>query len=153
MTHAPEVKDSFVLVRIGDRRCAVAANLVAEMSPPVRLHKFPHTTEMITGVIVRRGRIVPVCDAHAILGERKSFASVFYLITECKSAGTNELLAIAVNGESELVSGELQTAKTTEPGYISGTLLVGTDSVPVLNLTVLAGVLSTPNESRSEAHS
>ena len=37
-----------------------ARRAVAELAPPVRLHTFPHTTPLFAGVIVRRGRIVPV---------------------------------------------------------------------------------------------
>ncbi len=153
MTHAQSARDSFVLFQIGDRRFAVAANLVAELSPPVRLHKFPHTTTLVSGVIVRRGKIVPVCDASAVVGARKSFANLFYLIAECNAAEPGELLAIPVNGESELVSGAMQLREDTAPGYISGTLAVGADSIAVLSIDVLAGALKATPPSSSEAHS
>lgn len=141
MMHKQEVRDSFVLVRIGDRRFAVDANSVAEMSPPVRLHKFPHTSRMVSGVIVRRGKIVPVCNATEVVGSRKSFSSVFYLITERNLSRAGELMAIPVNGESELASGtlqEMQPGEEVAPEYIAGHLSLGSDSIPVLNLGVLA---------------
>ncbi|PYU16923.1 MAG: hypothetical protein DMG37_01220, partial [Acidobacteria bacterium] len=53
---------SFVLLRLGERRFAVAAYGTAELVAPSRVFRFPHKTPKIEGVILRRGRIVPVCD-------------------------------------------------------------------------------------------
>ena len=149
MTLTHNARDSFVLVHIGDRRFAVAAGAVSELSPPVRLHTFPHTTDPVSGVIVRRGRIVPVCNASAVLGGRRSSANLFYLVAECHVAGSAELLAIPVNGESELVSGKIQPPDDTAPSYISGTLPAGADSIAVLDLGILAGTLRQPSLSSS----
>ena len=149
MTLTKNARDSFVLVHIGDRRFAVAADAVSELSPPVRLHTFPHTTDPVSGVIVRRGRIVPVCNASAVLGGRRSSANLFYLVAECHVAGSAELLAIPVNGESELVSGKIQPPDDTAPSYISGTLPAGADSIAVLDLGILAGTLRQPSLSSS----
>jgi chemotaxis signal transduction protein len=147
MTHPQEGRDSFVLIHIGDRRFAVAASFVAELSPPVRLHRFPHTTSLVSGVIIRRGKIVPVCNASGIVGGRKSSANLFYLIADGSVAESGELLAIPVNGESELVSGEIRPAESTAPGYICGTLLAGEDSIDVLDLSALAGALEASSKS------
>src|ERR1700675_2969418 len=57
--------DSFVLLRLGERRFAVAAVNIAELVAPSRIFRFPHRTKEIEGVILRRGRIVPVCDVAA----------------------------------------------------------------------------------------
>jgi chemotaxis signal transduction protein len=35
---------SFVLLRLGDRRFAVAANQIAELVAPSRIFRFPHHT-------------------------------------------------------------------------------------------------------------
>jgi chemotaxis signal transduction protein len=154
MTRTQDVRDSFVLVRIGDRRFAVAAGVVAELSPPVRLHTFPHTTAPVSGVIVRRGKIIPVCNAGAVVGGKRSSANLFYLVAEYSIAGSAELLAIPVNGESELVSGEMQPRDASAPSYISGTLPAGADSIGVLDLSVLAGTLrQTSASSTSEVPS
>ena len=53
---------SCVLLRLGERRFALAADQVAELVPPSRIFRFPHRTPEIDGVILRRGRTVPVCD-------------------------------------------------------------------------------------------
>ena len=153
-THAEEVRDSYVLIHIGDHRFAVAANLVAEMSPPVRLHRFPHATNLVSGVIVRRGKIVAVCNASGVVGSRKSSANLFYLITDASVAASGESLAIPVNGESELVSGEIQPHQDSTPKHISGTLLAGEDSIDVLDLRALSDALeAAANSPQAEARS
>jgi chemotaxis signal transduction protein len=153
-TAAREARQSFVLVRIGERRFAAPANLVAELSPPVRLHRFPHTTSLVSGVIIRRGKIVPVCNASDIVGGRKSSANLFYLIADGSAAESGELVAIPVNGESELVAGEIRPAEQAASGYICGTLLLGEEAIDVLDLRVLAKALETNAESsRAEGQS
>src|SRR5437763_12524498 len=77
MTVSTELElKSFVLLRLGDRRFAVAADQTAELVAPSRVFRFPHRTPKIEGVILRRGRIVPVCDvAEKLIGtilDRKS---------------------------------------------------------------------------------
>ena len=151
---AQEARQSFVLVHIGERRFAAPANLVAELSPPVRLHRFPHTTSLVSGVIIRRGKIVPVCNASDIVGGRKSSANLFYLIADGSAAESGELLAIPVNGESELVAGEIRPAEQAVPGYICGSLLLGEEAIDVLDLRALAKALeANAGSSRAEGQS
>ena len=126
--------NSFVLLRIGHRRVALAANLVAELAPPVRLHTFPHQTPMLAGVIVRRGRVVPVIDTEPVLGGKSPLSHRFYLIAHRSVGNASELGAIPVNGECELASGEMQPPGMDRPAYVAGTLTVGDDSLDVLNL-------------------
>jgi chemotaxis signal transduction protein len=125
--------NSFVLLQIGDHRVALPADLVAELAPPVRLHTFPHTSKLIAGVIVRRGRIVPVYDAGLVLGGRTPSSQRFYLIARRQIGKATELGAIPVNGECELASGEMQPPAMDRPAYVAGTLAVGDESLDVLN--------------------
>ncbi|HXA78760.1 MAG TPA: chemotaxis protein CheW [Candidatus Acidoferrales bacterium] len=129
-----ERENSFVLLQIGAQRVALPAGLVAELAPPVRLHAFPHSSKLISGVIVRRGRIVPVYEAALVLGGRSSSSQRFYLIARWQVGNASELGAIPVNGECELASGEMQPAAMGRPAYVAGTLAVGDDSFDVLNL-------------------
>src|SRR6267154_385348 len=63
---------SFVLLRLGDRRFAVTATQIAELVAPSRVFRFPHHTSEVEGVILRRGRIVPVCDvAEKLIGNSR----------------------------------------------------------------------------------
>ena len=75
-------RKSWVLLHVGNRRFALPAESVVELAPPVRLHDFPHTSRLIAGVIVRRGRIVPVYDVAPVLCGRESSVHRFYLIAE-----------------------------------------------------------------------
>ncbi len=134
--------NSFVLLQIGRRRVALPANLVSELAPPVRLHTFPHTTPMLAGVIVRRGRVVPVIDTEPILDGKTPLSHRFYLIARRSIGPADELGAIPVNGECELASGEMQPPAMDRPAYVAGTIAVGDDSLDVLNLDVFSSVKS-----------
>jgi chemotaxis signal transduction protein len=135
-------ENSFVLVQIGNRRVALPAGLVAELAPPVRLHVFPHTSKLIAGVIVRRGRIVPVYEVGLALGGRRSASQRFFLIARWQVGSAGELGAIPVNGECELANGEVQPPAMDRPLYVAGTLAVGEDSFDVLNLDAFAASYS-----------
>jgi chemotaxis signal transduction protein len=148
MTQAQDFHNSFVLIHMSGKRFAVPASRVAELSPPVRLHTFPHTTALVSGVIVRRGKIIPVCNANALFGGKRSSANLFYLVAECGSSSSPELLAIPVNGESELASGGVRPPEESSPGYIAGILSAGEESIGVLDLAALAGAV---NASQSPA--
>lgn len=126
--------NSYVLLQIGHRRVALPAAQVAELAPPVRLHVFPHTAPMLAGVIVRRGRVIPVIDTEPILGGKPPLSHRFYLIAHRRVGGVNELGAIPVNGECELTGGEMQPPGMDRPAYVAGTIAVGEDSLDVLNL-------------------
>jgi hypothetical protein len=117
---------SFVVFQMDTRRFALPAGDIVELAPPVRLHMFPHTTPLLKGVIVRRGRIVPVYDA-AVLGGRGASTHRFFLIARNDARTGSELAAIPVAGECELVSGELQPAPS-RPAYVSGTLAIDAPS-------------------------
>ena len=125
---------AFVLLQVGDRRVALPAHLVSELAPPVRLHLFPHSSRFITGVIVRRGRIVPVYDANSVFASQNSSAQRFYLIAHRRLGKITELGAIPVNGECELISAEMQPPTGERPTYVAGTIAVGDELLDVLDL-------------------
>lgn len=97
---------SFVLVPLGSRRIAFAAESVIELSAPEKVQNFPHATPWICGVIVRRNRVVPVCDVGKLFGGEPLWPSRFYLIAEWQEAGVRDWCAIPVAGECELASAE-----------------------------------------------
>jgi chemotaxis signal transduction protein len=134
------VRKSWVLLHVGNRRFALPAESVMELAPPVRLHNFPHTSKLIAGVIVRRGRIVPVYDVAPILCGRESSVHRFYLIAE-RAFGpvrdVNEPSAIPVNGECELATGEMQPPQENAPAYFAGTLAIENENIDVLDLQEL----------------
>lgn len=131
------VAGSFVLMQVGNRRFALSAAHVAELAPPVRLHTFPHESPLVVGVIVRRGRIVPVYDVAPILIGRPSGVHRFYLIASRFFGSVAEPSAIPLHGECELATGEVSPPLAGSPSYVSGSLAFGNETLPVLNLEAL----------------
>lgn len=129
--------DSFVLLQLAEHRFALPAGLVAELAPPVRLHSFPHTSPLLSGVIVRRGRILPVYDAIRALSGKSSLAHRFYLVARRQFGETSEMSAIPVDGECELVTSDLRPPAESAPSYISGEITAAGESVGVLNIEAL----------------
>lgn len=143
--------NSFVLLQLSDQHFALPAELVAELAPPVRLHSFPHLSPMLSGVIVRRGRILPVYDAARALSGRSSLAHRFYLVARRQFGEVTELGAIPVDGECELISGDMQPPSSDLPPYVRGTITAGDQAVGVLDIEVLVKLHST--EAALEARS
>ncbi|MGA8145050.1 MAG: chemotaxis protein CheW [Candidatus Acidiferrales bacterium] len=125
--------NSYVLLQIGSRRFALPAGIVSELAPPVRLHSFPHTSPLVSGVVVRRGRIIPVYDVALILLGKSSSVHRFYLIARRAFADGSESSAIPVSGECELATAEMQSPGSDRPPYVAGTLTINGESIEVLN--------------------
>lgn len=130
-------RKSWVLLHVGNRRFALPAESVMELAPPVRLHNFPHTSRLVAGVIVRRGRIVPVYDVSPVLCGRESSVHRFYLIAERAFGNASEASAIPVNGECELATSEMQPPQENAPSYFAGTLAIENENIDVLDLQKL----------------
>lgn len=127
---------SFVLFPLGAKRFALPAAKVTELAKPDRLQKFPHRTRLMTGVLVRRGRIVPVCDVANVLVGPDAPPRKFYLIACHQLESRQEWMAIPVTGECELASAEMVQSPRALPEYISG-LLAGEEAVEVVDLEKL----------------
>jgi chemotaxis signal transduction protein len=132
-----EADKSYVLFPLGEKRFALPAETVTELARPDNVQTFPHRTPLLTGVLVRRGKIVPVCDvAHVLVGPAAP-PRRFYLIANCKIGSRQELTAVPVTGECELASAALLPLKGGEPLYISGLLAIGDESVAIVALEKL----------------
>lgn len=128
---------SFVLFPLGRKRFALPAEKVTELAKPDRLQTFPHQTPLVAGVLVRRGRIVPVCDvAQALIGPDAP-SGKFYLIAKRQFESRAEWTAIPVTGECELASAEPQHPDGKLPGYVIGVLTFENEIVQVLDLEKL----------------
>jgi chemotaxis signal transduction protein len=145
------VSGAFVLLHVGDRRVALPAEIVSELAPPVRLHVFPHSSRFITGVIVRRGRIVPVYDANSVLARKNSSPQRFYLIAQRRLGKVAEMGAIPVNGECELVSAEMLPPAAERPTYVVGTIAIGEQLLDVLDLEAFIASNSTGEDNSHAA--
>src|SRR5437899_10616160 len=105
---------SFVLLRLGERRFAVSARQIAELVAPSRVFRFPHHTPKIEGVILRRGRIVPVCDVSEALTGKRLTSRRFYLIAVRRYGTQREWVALPVTGECELINAAMTTTGKAE---------------------------------------
>jgi chemotaxis signal transduction protein len=131
---------SYVLLQIGNRRFALPSTEVSELAPPVRLHQFPHNSPLVSGIIVRRGRLVPVYDVCPLLTGKNSPSHQFYLVARRHFGSASEPAAIPVNGDSELVTAD--AVQVTSPKYVSGMLMIGEESIEVLDLDSLVAAES-----------
>jgi chemotaxis signal transduction protein len=147
MTPANESADSFVLLRLGERRFAVASGVIAELVAPSRIFRFPHHTREIEGVILRRGRIVPVCDVAEKLIGKTLRSRRFYLIAQRRYASQSEWVALPVTGDCELIFAEMIPASEADLPHVAGWLSHDGDVIEVLNLTALTPgpTAATPN--------
>lgn len=138
MSPIPETDlQSFVLLRLGDRRFAVMANHIAELVAPSRIFRFPHRTSEVEGVILRRGRIVPVCDVAEKLIGKGLKSRRFYLIAQRRYASQTEWVALPVTGDCELINAEMTSPSDNDAPHVAGWLSYAGDVIEVLNLTAL----------------
>jgi chemotaxis signal transduction protein len=138
MTASAELElQPFVLLRLGERRFAVSANQIAELVAPSRIFRFPHRTPKLEGVILRRGRIVPVCDVSEMLLGKRLTSRRFYLIAVRNYGTLKEWIAIPVTGECELINTEMMPAAESDAPHVAGWLSHDGDVIEVLNLDAL----------------
>jgi chemotaxis signal transduction protein len=134
---------SFVVFQVGTRRVALPQDCVAELIASPILFSFPHTTPLITGVVLRRGRIVPVLDLGPGLLDAPSPAARFFLVVERRISNGSERCAIPVQGECELVAGIMLPA-AGEDDFVTGCLALNEEQIEVLDLekAIAAGARS-----------
>lgn len=138
MTQTVELAaQSFVLLRLGERRFAVAATQISELVAPSRIFRFPHRTAKLEGVILRRGRIIPVCDvADKLLGKGLT-SRRFYLIAVRHYGEKTEWVALPVTGDCELITAEMIAAGEADAPHVAGWMSHNGEVIEVLNLDAL----------------
>lgn len=134
---------SYVLFPLGKKRFALPAEAVTELARPDSVQTFPHCTPLLTGVLVRRGRIVPVCDVAQVLVGPGAPPRKFYLIANCKRESRQELTAVPVTGECELASAPCTPVIGNAPQYISGLLAMGEETIEIVALEKLLSAEAT----------
>ena len=138
MTLTAELElQAFVLLRLGERRFALSANQIAELVAPSRIFRFPHHTLKVEGVILRRGRIVPVCDVAEQLLGKKLTSRRLYLIAVRHYGSFKEWVALPVTGECELINAEMSPGGETDAPHVAGWLSHAGNVIEVLNLDAL----------------
>jgi len=128
---------SCVLLRLGERRFALAAEQVTELAAPSRVFRFAHRTPEIDGVIMRRGRVVPVCDIAEKLTGKRLTQRRFYLIALRKQKEGADWIALPVSGECELIHADLTPASSSDSPHVAAWLSHHGEVIEVLNLYAL----------------
>jgi chemotaxis signal transduction protein len=131
-------KQRFVLFPLGGKRFALPAPLVSELSQPDELQTFPHTTPLLSGVLLRRGKIIPVLDVAQVVVGPNAPARKFYLIASRSFGKEIEWTAIPVTGECELTSATPVPPTGHLPKYVTALLSLDEEIIEVLNLDRLA---------------
>jgi chemotaxis signal transduction protein len=97
---------------------------------------FPHTSHEILGVILRRGRVIPLYDLAGLLKLPESAPAQYHLIALCRTAETTGLAAFPVSGECDLISADVLAMKHPASGVV-GELTWDGRSYELLNLEEL----------------
>jgi chemotaxis signal transduction protein len=128
---------SCVLLRLGDRRFALLADQVIELVAPSRVFRFPHRTAELDGVILRRGRVVPVCDISERLTGKRMGSRRFYLISSRSTGMAGDSIAVPVTGDCELIHADLTPAGADDSPHVAAWLSHSGEVIEVLNLSAL----------------
>ena len=136
-------RKSFVLFPLGAKRFAVPADNVVELVGASFLHTFQHSDPLLLGVLVRRGRVIPVLDVARMLAGESVAERKFHLITKQHVGQTAGWTALPVQGECEIIA-DLETfpASAEHPPHVGSLLLLLEEVVEVLDLERLAASLS-----------
>lgn len=134
MTELIPTRETFVLFPLGKKRFALPAEQVGELAHQDAAQTFPHTTSLLTGVVLRRNQILPVVDVAAVLIGPEAPVRKFYLILNRTVKGKVSRTAIPVTGECELAEAEQLPATGKLPPYVSGLLSFKDEIVEVLDI-------------------
>lgn len=134
MSNAITAQEAFVLFPLGTKRFALPAAQVSELARQDTLQKFPHTTPLITGVVLRRQQVLPVIDIAPVLAGANPPERKFFLVVQRSDGASRKQMAIPVSGECELAEGEPSSITGTLPPYVAGLLSLHDEVVEILDL-------------------
>src|SRR5579872_114748 len=132
MTELLQDRQMFVLFPVGNKRFALPAGQVHELARQDEPQTFPHTTPLLTGVVLRRNQILPVADLAPVLVGPEAPARKFYLVVTRQARGKMNRTAIPVTGECELTNAEQLPVTGKLPGYVTGLISLEDEIVEVL---------------------
>jgi chemotaxis signal transduction protein len=131
-----QAPESFVVFPLGPRRFALPTSDVVELTRTGFVQKFPHTTFGLSGVLMRRGDVLPVWDVtRALLGPGRQTLK-YWLVTRRNFAG-EELTAIPVSGECQMLNVKMLPPPEGSAQHVRGVLPVDEQIVEVLDLAQL----------------
>jgi chemotaxis signal transduction protein len=129
--------ESFILLNVGAARFAVSSDQVAELVAADRQHVFPHRTQWIDGVLLCRGRIVPVCKIECVLPGVTGSNWRYYLLGRWRHGAAEDWVALPADGNSELFEAVPIPLQERRAGCITGLLWRGEETVEILDLQTM----------------
>jgi chemotaxis signal transduction protein len=132
-------RKSFVLFSLGTKRFALPAEGVVELVGTSFLHTFQHSDPLLLGVLLKRGRVVPVWDVARLLTGQSVADRKFHLIARHRIGENLEWTALPVDAGCEIIPDlEPFPASAEHPAYVCALLLLLEEFVEVLDLERLA---------------
>jgi len=128
---------SFVVFPLGSRRFALLTADVVELARTGVVQAFPHTMQGLEGVLVRRGKVLPVWNLAQTFFGAATVPLKYWLITRRNFAG-EEWTAIPVGGECQMLQAKLLPASEGSAAYVRGSLLVEDRLIDVIDLSQLS---------------
>ncbi len=90
----------FLLVRVGELRCALEVREVVEILPALVATRLPGAPDAVRGVANVRGQIVPIFDARRYLAQPDTNAGYAVILVQYRGNG----VGIAVDEVADLVT-------------------------------------------------
>ena len=119
--------DSLVILHLGEHKFALGSAVVERVVRAVEVEPLPEAPRGVRGIINLHGRIVPVFDLRALLGEPAGAVRADdHLVIAHTRWRTVALLVDAVSGVVPRVAGQITPAAEILPGLeaISGVLML-----------------------------
>lgn len=124
---------SLLLVRMGDRPCAIPCERVVEIVPRVNLDHIPDAPAAVLGVMNLRGRVVPVMDVRAHVAGHAVDVKTYQHLVVIESG--DRQVGLPVDDVQDVV--EVSPAAIERPGELTrskapGVVRIGEDLVLVI---------------------
>ena len=139
MTKGIATLEAFVLFPLGKKRFALSAEHVSELARQDASQQFPHTTPLITGVVLRRQQVVPVVDVAPMLVGLNPPERKFFLVIQKSDGRGKQQMAIPVSGECELAESEPLPVTGQLPPHVAGLLALQDEIIEILDIDKLIG--------------
>jgi chemotaxis signal transduction protein len=99
----------FLCILAGARRVAIPLNLVLSVEEARPLTPLPFSPELVEGLVMALGRVVPQMSLAAVLGEEKREGGVLVVV-----AASDDIRALRVDQVAGMVQIDIQAVKTTD---------------------------------------
>src|ERR1700692_3257313 len=99
----------FLCILAGARRVAIPLNLVLSVEEARPLTPLPFSPELVEGLVMALGRVVPQMSLAAVLGEERREGGVLVVV-----AASDDIRALHVDQVAGMVQSDIEAAKTID---------------------------------------